>query len=130
MILSPGSRSNRLSKRAVCIAVDTVTVYHWDRRHGLTESFAFDANETGLVHFSRYLRESPALPTYILVDIVEEEYRQETIPHLRGSDRQAVIKRKQARLFRGTPYCYTSLAGREAGWAGGLEPFFYFPLNS
>ena len=115
MILSPGSRSNRLSKRAVCIAVDTVTVYHWDRRHGLTESFAFDASETGLTHFSRYLRESPALPTYILVDIVEEEYRQETIPHLRGSDRQAVIKRKQARLFRGTPYCYTSLQGRETG---------------
>ena len=115
MILSPGSRSDRLSKRPVCIAVDTVTVYHWDRRRGLTEPFAFDANETDLVHFSRYLRESPALPTYILVDIVEEEYRQETIPHLRGSDRQAVIKRKQARLFRGTPYCYTSLQGREAG---------------
>lgn len=97
-----------------------MTVYHWDRRRGLsrrglTKPFAFDANETGLVHFSRYLQESPALPTYILVDTVEEEYRQETIPHLRGSDRQAVIKRKQARLFRGTPYCYTSLQGREAG---------------
>src|SRR5918999_3449213 len=80
MILSPGSRSNRLSKRAVCIAVDTVTVYHWDRRHGLTESFAFDANETGLVHFSRYLRESPALPTYILVDIYISGHCRRRIP--------------------------------------------------
>ncbi len=35
--------------------------------------------------------------------------------HLRGSDRQAVIKRKQARLFRGTPYYYTLRQGREAG---------------
>ena len=75
MILSPGSRSDRLSKRAVCIAVDTVTVYHWDRRRGLTEPFAFDANETGLTHFSRYLRESPALPTSILVDIISGHCR-------------------------------------------------------
>jgi hypothetical protein len=114
MISLLGSRSDRSPKRAVSIAGDTVTVYHW-AQGGLTESFAFEANEAGLGHFSRYLRESPTMVTYPMVDIVEEEYRPETILPLRGSDRQAVIRRKQARLFRGTPYCYTLRQGREAG---------------
>ena len=114
MISSLRSTFDRSPRRAVYLTAESVAVYHWDQG-GLTESFAFEANGAGLDHFSRYLREFPPVPTYLMVDVVEEEYRQETIPHLYASDRRAVIKRKQARLFRGTPYCYTLKQGRETG---------------
>ena len=49
----------------------------------------------------------------MLVDVVEEEYRHETIPHLYGPDRRAVLERKLAWFFRGTPYSHVLPEGRE-----------------
>ena len=49
----------------------------------------------------------------MLVDVVEEEYRHETIPHLYGADRRAVLERKLAWFFRGTPYTHVLPEGRE-----------------
>ncbi|MEQ8496545.1 MAG: hypothetical protein RLW42_20205, partial [Gammaproteobacteria bacterium] len=54
-------------------------------------------------------------PLCVLIDVVEEEYRQETIPHVTGADRRAVLQRKYARLFRGTPYHAAQFQGRESG---------------
>ncbi|MCA1851915.1 MAG: hypothetical protein LC647_05855, partial [Beggiatoa sp.] len=45
--------------------------------------------------------------------MVEEEYRHETIPHLYGPDRRAVLERKLAWFFRGTPYTHVLPEGRE-----------------
>ena len=49
-----------------------------------------------------------------MVDVVEEEYRQDVIPHVGGSDRRSVLERKHARLFRGTKYCHAIIQGRES----------------
>ncbi len=112
MTSSLRSRFSLADRRAVCIAGDKVFVHHWS--HGaLAESFAFDADEAGLAEFERYLVQSPSMPVRILVDVVEEEYRQETIPHVFGRDRRALIERKMGRLFRGTPYRQALLQGRE-----------------
>ncbi|MGE0386637.1 MAG: hypothetical protein AB7Q97_18070 [Gammaproteobacteria bacterium] len=106
------SRFNLTDRRAVCLAGDQVFVHCWIGG-ALADALVFDATEAGLNQFERYLNESALLPTYMLVDIVEEEYRQETIPHVFGGDRRALIERKQARLFRGTPYSHAVLQGRE-----------------
>ncbi len=106
------SKFNRGPKRAICIAADAVTVYHWVKGE-IRESFQFDADDTGRFHFARYLQETPVLPTYLLVDVVEEEFRQDTIPHVSGSDRKSVLERKLARNFRNTPYVHYVLQGRE-----------------
>jgi hypothetical protein len=50
---------------------------------------------------------------YLVVDVVEEEYRQDTVPHVTGRDRRALIDRKLARLYRNTPYQYAAVQGRE-----------------
>ena len=104
--------SKHLSKRVAYLAADKLIVYHWyDGRLG--KSFVFEADGDGLACFGRYLRETPNAPFYFLVDVVEEEYRQETLPHVFGSDRQAMFERKQSRLFRGTPYCHAIPQGRQ-----------------
>lgn len=112
MTSSRRSKSS-VSRRALYLAGDKATVYHWSGGR-LTGALVFDATDAGLVQFNRYLEESPGLPIHLLVDVVEEDYRQETIPHVFGSDREALIKRKMQRLFRGTPYCYASVQGRES----------------
>jgi hypothetical protein len=106
------SKFSLSEKRALCVTADTVTVYHWEDG-GITDAFVFDADESGQAIFSRYLAETPLTPVYILVDIVEEEYRFETVPHVLGSDRRALIERKFTRHFRGTPYCHAITQGRE-----------------
>ncbi len=87
-------------------------MFHWEDG-GITDTFAFDADDAGLALFDRYLLESNKSPLYLLVDVVEEEYRHETIPHLYGPDRRAVLERKLAWFFRGTPYSHVLPQGRE-----------------
>ena len=106
------SKFNRGPKRAICLAADAVTVYHW-QNGDITESFQFDADDTGRFHFARYLQETPILPSYLLVDVVEEEFRQDTVPHVTGSDRRNVLERKLNRNFRNSPYTYHMLQGRQ-----------------
>lgn len=112
MISSLRSKFNRGSKRAVCLSADAVTVYHW-QNGDITDSFQFDTDDTGRFHFSRYLQETPILPTYMMVDVVEEEFRQDTIPHVTGSDRKSVLERKLSRNFRNSPYTYHMIQGRQ-----------------
>jgi hypothetical protein len=112
MISSLRSAFELTGKRAVLITADRATVYGWQGGE-LADALVFGADDAGLENFARFLRETPPTPVYVLVDIVEEEYRQDTIPHVFGSDRQSVLERKLTRMFRGTPYCYALMQGRE-----------------
>ena len=61
--------------------------------HHLQSNIYFEPDEQGLDLFSAYLRSFHNQPIRLLVDLIEEEFRQIKIPLLRGSDRQAIIKR-------------------------------------
>lgn len=113
MISSLKSRFDISNKRAVVLTSDKATVHHWQQRT-LSDSFVFEANDAGLAYFSRYLDETPNHPVYFLVDIVEEEFRIETVPHVIGRDRSTMLKRRTERLFRNTPYFQYQVQGREA----------------
>ncbi len=108
------SRFSYFDRRALFISAHKVAVYHW---HGgdVVSSYLFDINEEGREYFDRYLSETTNSPFYILLDVFEEEYRRETIPHVFGPDRKALLDRKQGRLFRDTPYTYSEAQGREEG---------------
>ncbi len=43
-------------------------------------------------------------PAYLLVDLVEEDFRQERIPHLRGGTRRALLQRKLEQYYRGSAF--------------------------
>ena len=89
-----------------------MSVYHWENGK-LGNSYLFDVSKEGQEYFDRYLKDSGRVSTYFLIDFIEEEFRQDTVPHVHGADRQAVVERKKARLFRDTPYYYADIQGRE-----------------
>ncbi len=112
MISSLTSKFSYFDRRALFISAYKVAVYHWHKGK-IASSYLFDIDEEGKQNLERYLSQTTNSPFYILVDVFEEEYRRETIPHVFGADRQALLNRKQDRLFRDTPYIYDELQGRE-----------------
>jgi hypothetical protein len=72
--------------------------------HKLASSVYFEPDDQGLDLFSAYLRSFRNEPVRLLVDLIEEEFRQIKIPWLRGSDRSAILKRNYAKYFRNSEY--------------------------
>lgn len=72
--------------------------------HKLMSSVYFEPDDQGLDLFSSYLRSFDNEPVRLLVDLIEEEFRQIKVPLLRGSDRQAILKRNFAKYFRTSEY--------------------------
>jgi len=75
----------------------------WSGRQ-LESSVYFEPDEQGLDLFSSYLRSFRNEPVRLLVDLIEEEFRQVRIPLLRGSDRQAILNRNFTKYFRTSEY--------------------------
>lgn len=73
-------------------------------------SFAGDA--AGLAAFGSYLAQHRRSLFSILADTTEETYQTEDIPYSTGKDRQAIVRRKLARHFYGTPYALAHSQGR------------------
>ncbi|MBT6277325.1 MAG: hypothetical protein HOI95_24735 [Chromatiales bacterium] len=79
----------------------------------MSQPLSFPANDDGLRSFAQYLLGAPGIPSYLLVDLVEEEFREETVPHVFGSDRRALLRNRQSRLFRDSRYSGAIIQGRE-----------------
>ena len=75
----------------------------WSGRR-LSSSVYFEPDEQGLDLFASYLKSFRNEPVRLLVDLIEEEFRQIRVPLLRGSDRQAILKRNYAKYFRHSEY--------------------------
>ncbi len=73
----------------------------------------FAVSDSGIADFERHVRGESDVPMHLITDVAEEDLRLDTIPHLGGRDREAVIARKLQQVFRGTPYRYAHLQGRE-----------------
>lgn len=52
-------------------------------------------------------------PAYLLVDLIEEDFRQESIPHLMGGSRNALLQRKFEQFYRSTPFRQSTLLQRQ-----------------
>ncbi|MEM7026666.1 MAG: hypothetical protein AAF410_00390 [Pseudomonadota bacterium] len=112
MISSLKSRSDFFNARAINISADKLSVYHWERG-SLVSSYLFDVDEAGQENFKKYLSEAANTPLYVLVDLIEEEFRQDSIPHVFGADKDALIKRKQSRLFRDSGFQHAEFQERD-----------------
>jgi hypothetical protein len=75
----------------------------WSGRR-LASSVYFEPDEQGLDLFNSYLRSFRNESVRLLVDLIEEEFRQIRVPLLRGSDRQAILNRNFAKYFRTSEY--------------------------
>ncbi len=70
----------------------------------LLSSVYFEPDEQGLDLFTAYLQSLKNEPVRLLIDLIEEEFRQVKIPLLRGSDRQEIINRNFTKFFRNSVY--------------------------
>lgn len=74
----------------------------------------FPVSGAGQEAFEAHLAGLRRVPTHILTDLAEEDFRVDTIPHLGGRDREAVLSRKLTQIFRNTAYRHAIAQGREA----------------
>jgi hypothetical protein len=59
-------------------------------------------DEAGVAEFRDYLRSAPSGLYSIVADLAGEDFHEEQIPYLRGSDREAVVQRRLAQRYRDT----------------------------
>jgi hypothetical protein len=101
-----------VAKRIFYVSSGRLCAYFWAGGK-FSQPVWFDADENGLAEVSLYLEGEQIDPVYVLVDFVEEEFRQDTVPHVFGNDRRALINTKLNRLFRDTTYSHAVTQGRE-----------------
>lgn len=72
----------------------------------------FPDSVDGHADFADFLR-TIHCPTYLLTDLIEEDFRLETIPHLMGKSHRALLQRKFDQFYRGTPFQQATLLQRQ-----------------
>ena len=86
------------------------TIWHGGKL-GASRYFSNDVN--GRENFSEFLQKHRH-PTYMLVDVIEEDFRLETVPHLSGSSRKDLLQRKFEQFYRGTIFRQALLLQRQS----------------
>jgi len=100
-----------------------LSVLHW-RGKQLVGTSSFEPTESGLEKFRSYLSQTENLSGKFLVDVIEEDFRNEKIPHVGSRDRNSVINRLIDRFYRSSKdYCYSEVIGREK--SGRKEILYY-----
>ena len=86
----------------------------FDSSHGtLSAEGVFESGDEGVADFTRYVAEAPHALYYVLADVVEEDFFQETIPYVRGGDRATLLGRKLAQRYRDTSLAMALPIGTE-----------------
>lgn len=99
-------------QRILLIDAAQLEAWHAHGSHLILEG-RFPATEDGHAAFERYLAGHRASRLYLLADVVEEGFQYETIPAVSGADRQALLARRQAQYFYGSPFTTALALGRE-----------------
>lgn len=84
------------------------------RRGRVLDRQIFSPAQEGVDEFTRHVAEMPRFPAYLLTELVEEDFRSDTIPHVIARDRRAILERKLAQIYRATPYRLGLVQGRES----------------
>lgn len=91
---------------------NNVTAYTWAKGSlSLVQEFSND--QYGQEAFSAYLAGSEKATAYILVDLIEESFQRDTLPHVTGKARTTLIKRRIGQIYRDTPFRQGLVQGRE-----------------
>jgi len=78
----------------------------------LSDARSFANDEPARKAFASLLAAHQRTPVYVMVDVAEEDFRSETLPHVAGRARREMVARKLAQLFRTAPYRAAWLQGR------------------
>ena len=86
------------NSRLLYLSAHQLTACRWQSGELISEG-VFATSAEGQQQFVDYLAQYPRSVFAILANVAEEGFQIETIPFLRGTDRQAIIKRKLGQLF-------------------------------
>ncbi|MCX7180032.1 MAG: hypothetical protein NTX56_15140 [Proteobacteria bacterium] len=99
-------------RRILFLDANRLSAYRWaDCKLLLEESFTTDTK--GEEAFAAYLPAHKKSHFYLLAEVVEEGFQADVIPHVQGSDRKALLRRKVDQYFYGTPLNLSVTLGRE-----------------
>lgn len=90
-----------------------MVVMRW-KNNTFTGVAEFDPDEKGYAAFARLIYSEVRKPLKLLIDIIEEDIRLETSPHLIGRDRYAMHERLKNRYFRQYTHTYLAVQGRSS----------------
>jgi len=71
------------------------------------------ADDEGRSRLESDLKRAPAVPTRLLLDITEEEFHQERVPHVFHHDQQKILERRRRQRFHGGRWSHWEHQGRE-----------------
>ena len=100
-------------KRLLYLTANRLTAHSLSRGKLVLDA-AFERDDHGIAAFSAYLAGSRNL-YYLVVDVVEEDYHQDTIPYLGRKDRGLVLARKLAQRYRDTSLTLSLSLGFDKG---------------
>jgi hypothetical protein len=98
-------------KTLLFLSADHFQAYSWERGK-LSDVRYFGNDSSGREQFSEYLRHHRE-PAHLLVDVIEEDFRNESVPHLRGKNRSDLIDRKFEQYYRNTLFRQARLMHRQ-----------------
>lgn len=101
-----------LFKTVIFVTSQKATVGRW-RMGKLVSCEAFANDSAGHDGFRHFLIQHPNAPIYMIVDVVEEDFRLESMPHTSGRSRTEMTERKLSQLYRNTVYRTAQFVGRE-----------------
>ncbi len=101
-----------MSKHFLYLTNDRMIALVW-QRGAIISREAFLSTGANSPSAESYLAQHKKMPTYVVSDLVEEDFRLDTVPHLSRSDAAVVMNRKLGQLYRASPLRHAILQGRE-----------------
>ena len=101
-----------MMRRVFLITSNQMKVFEWHDRT-LFSSCEFKSNDKGVADLETFLRSSRRMVSQILVELIEEDFQREKIPHVYGNDRQSLIRRQLNRHYANNKYTHARIIGRE-----------------
>lgn len=99
-------------KRLLFFPGHRILAYEW-HAGAFRRIEAFEPDEEGREKFRQWLREAPRTPLQMLIDVIEEEFHIDHVPHVIGRERAHLYKRTARRHFRNSDFTYITRQGRE-----------------
>lgn len=100
------------ARRVLILDSTHLEAWNWHGGNFYAEG-RFAASDEGLTAFSAYLEDHRSSLFYLLADVVEEAFQFESVPAVQGGDRKAMLERKLAQYFYGSPFTTAVSLGRE-----------------